>query len=64
MSAGLFVDYVLQADERGDVKVLLGCRAAEICATSLSGGTLRVTNLRQEPYAVVPHVRICAGGGR
>ena len=23
---------------------------------------LRVTNLRQEPYAVVPHVRICAGG--
>lgn len=21
-------------------------------------------NLRQEPYAVMPHVRICAGGGR
>jgi len=21
-------------------------------------------DLRQEPYAVVPHVRICAGGGR
>jgi len=29
---------------------------------SLSGGTLHVTNLRQEPYAVVPHVRICARG--
>lgn len=30
--------------------------------TSLSGGTLRVTDLRQEPHAVAPRVRICAGG--
>lgn len=29
-----------------------------------SRGSLRVTYPRQEPYAVVPHVRICARGGR
>src|SRR5471030_1242084 len=29
----------------------------------LPRGTLRVTYLRQEPYAVVPHVRICVGVG-
>jgi hypothetical protein len=28
----------------------------------IPGGTfLCVTHLRQEPYAVIPHVRICAG---
>ena len=32
--------------------------------TSISwGAVLRVTYLRQEPYAVILHVRICAGGG-
>ena len=31
--------------------------------TSLPRGSfLCVTYLRQEPYAVIPHVRICAGG--
>lgn len=32
--------------------------------TPVSRGSLRVTHPRQKPYAVVPHVRICAGGGR
>ena len=31
--------------------------------TPVPGGTLPcVTHLRQEPYAEIPHVRICAGG--
>ncbi|QGY75964.1 hypothetical protein FZ025_04535 [Xanthomonas hyacinthi] len=29
-----------------------------------SCGSLRVASLRQEPHALVPHERICAGGGR
>ena len=34
-------------------------------SASVSRGTLLcVTNLRQEPYAVTLHVRICAGGGQ
>ena len=32
------------------------------CLPSLSFGALWRHYLRQEPYAVVPHVRICAGG--
>ena len=31
--------------------------------SSLSVATFRRHYLRQEPYAVVPHIRICAGGG-
>lgn len=32
------------------------------CPSSLSLGSLRRSNPRQEPSAVVPHARICAGG--
>ena len=32
------------------------------CPSSLSMGPLRRSNPRQEPSAVVPHARICAGG--
>lgn len=36
---------------------------ADPCSPSLPERALRVMTPRQEPYAVVPHVRICAGGG-
>jgi hypothetical protein len=42
-----------------------GAASVDVCLGRGSGGwtpTLRVDS-RQEPYAVVPHVRICAGGG-
>src|SRR6516165_1789566 len=37
-------------------------RTRESCIPTRSSGSMR-HNLRQEPYAVVPLVRICAGGG-